>query len=164
MSIFRNLRRLFQTIISRMMNTIVQMEEKGLNSEQAQIEAFYANYEEGGGNKMGKPTGFMEYERETAKAESPLERIHHFNEFHTPLSREKQQPCRAARCMALRRPILSGRYDDRRNGQRLSSEQPGAGVERSGLYSGCWEQAYSQTDEDQHCFPEFTSRVCPASV
>ena len=27
----------------RMMNTIVQMEEKGLSSEQAQIEAFYAN-------------------------------------------------------------------------------------------------------------------------
>ena len=26
-----------------MMNAIVQMEEKGLNSEQAQIEAFYAN-------------------------------------------------------------------------------------------------------------------------
>ena len=24
---------------------------------------------------MGKPTGFMDYERETAKAESPLERI-----------------------------------------------------------------------------------------
>ena len=27
----------------RMMNAIVQMEGKGLNSEQAQIEAFYAN-------------------------------------------------------------------------------------------------------------------------
>ena len=27
----------------RMLNTIVQMEEKGLSSEQAQIEAFYAN-------------------------------------------------------------------------------------------------------------------------
>ena len=27
----------------RMMNTIVQMEEKGLSSEQAQIEAFYVN-------------------------------------------------------------------------------------------------------------------------
>ena len=27
----------------RMMNTIVQMEEKGLSSEQAQIEAFFAN-------------------------------------------------------------------------------------------------------------------------
>ena len=30
----------------RMMNTIVQMEEKGLSSEQAQIEAFYANTKE----------------------------------------------------------------------------------------------------------------------
>ena len=30
-----------------MMNTIVQMEEKGLSSEQAQIEAFYANTREG---------------------------------------------------------------------------------------------------------------------
>ena len=30
----------------RMMNTIVQMEEKGLSSEQAQIEAFYANTRE----------------------------------------------------------------------------------------------------------------------
>ena len=29
----------------RMLNTIVQMEEKGLSSEQAQIEAFYANHE-----------------------------------------------------------------------------------------------------------------------
>lgn len=27
----------------RMLNTIVQMEEKGLSSEQAQIEAFFAN-------------------------------------------------------------------------------------------------------------------------
>lgn len=27
----------------RMLNAIVQMEEKGLSSEQAQIEAFYAN-------------------------------------------------------------------------------------------------------------------------
>ena len=31
----------------RMMNAIVQMEEKGLSSEQAQIEAFYANTREG---------------------------------------------------------------------------------------------------------------------
>ena len=30
----------------RMMNTIVQMEEKGLSSEQAQIEAFYANIQQ----------------------------------------------------------------------------------------------------------------------
>ena len=40
---------------------------------------------------MGKPTGFLEYERKNAKAEAPLERIKHFNEFHTPLSHEEQQ-------------------------------------------------------------------------
>jgi len=37
---------------------------------------------------MGKPTGFMEYDRQTAKAAAPKERIKHFNEFHTPLSKE----------------------------------------------------------------------------
>jgi hypothetical protein len=36
---------------------------------------------------MGKPTGFLDYEREDARAESPKERIKHFNEFHIPLSR-----------------------------------------------------------------------------
>ena len=30
---------------------------------------------------MGKPTGFLDYEREDARAESPKERIKHFNEF-----------------------------------------------------------------------------------
>ena len=40
---------------------------------------------------MGKPTGFLEYERENAKAIHAGERIKNFNEFHIPLSREKQQ-------------------------------------------------------------------------
>ena len=47
---------------------------------------------------MGKPTGFLDYEREEAKAISPKERIKNFNEFHEPLSFEKQR-CQAARCM-----------------------------------------------------------------
>lgn len=34
---------------------------------------------------MGKPTGFMDYKRETSVSEAPLERIRNFNEFHTPL-------------------------------------------------------------------------------
>ena len=49
---------------------------------------------------MGKPTGFMDYERQDKPAESPLERIKHFNEFHTPLSKEEQE-LQGARCMAL---------------------------------------------------------------
>ena len=36
---------------------------------------------------MGKPTGFMDYKRQDKIAETPLERIQHFNEFHTPLSK-----------------------------------------------------------------------------
>ena len=35
---------------------------------------------------MGKPTGFLDYERVEATAVSPKERIKNFNEFHTPLS------------------------------------------------------------------------------
>lgn len=47
---------------------------------------------------MGKPTGFLEYERVEAKAVAPKERIKNFNEFHTPLS-EAEQRCQSARCM-----------------------------------------------------------------
>ena len=40
----------------RMMNTIVQMEEKGLSSEQAQIEAFYANTKKEGNKAIASQT------------------------------------------------------------------------------------------------------------
>lgn len=36
---------------------------------------------------MGKPTGFMDYNREDAEAFSVKERIQNYNEFHTPLSK-----------------------------------------------------------------------------
>ena len=38
---------------------------------------------------MGKPTGFMEYDREISKAVEPKERIKNFNEFHIHLSKGK---------------------------------------------------------------------------
>ena len=38
---------------------------------------------------MGKPTGFLEYERKESVGEAPLKRIKHFNEFHTPLSKKE---------------------------------------------------------------------------
>ena len=49
---------------------------------------------------MGKPTGFLEYKRETSEEISPKERILNFHEFHTPLSRERQR-LQGARCMDL---------------------------------------------------------------
>ena len=59
---------------------------------------------------MGKPTGFMEYDRQTAKAAAPKERIKHFNEFHTPLSKEEQQK-QGARCMACGVPFCQSGMD-----------------------------------------------------
>ena len=40
---------------------------------------------------MGKPTGFLEYKRETAKVLPPKVRIANFKEFRTPLNKEKQK-------------------------------------------------------------------------
>ena len=40
---------------------------------------------------MGKPTGFMEYDRCEAASVEPKERIKNFNEFHVFLSKENQQ-------------------------------------------------------------------------
>ena len=40
---------------------------------------------------MGKPTGFMDYDRRGAESQAPKERIANYNEFHIYLSREEQQ-------------------------------------------------------------------------
>ena len=40
---------------------------------------------------MGKPTGFMEYERRVSRDVSPGQRIKNFNEFHEHLTMEEQQ-------------------------------------------------------------------------
>ena len=40
---------------------------------------------------MGKPTGFLEYERKTSETIPPKERIKNFQEFHIPLSEAEQR-------------------------------------------------------------------------
>ena len=40
---------------------------------------------------MGKPTGFLEYQRKGNPSEAPLERIQHYNEFHPRLSRDERR-------------------------------------------------------------------------
>ena len=47
---------------------------------------------------MGKPTGFLEFERKESRAEAPLKRITIRISIHTPLSR-KEQEIQGARCM-----------------------------------------------------------------
>ena len=57
---------------------------------------------------MGKPTGFLDYERVDSEAVKPKNRIKNFNEFHTPLTIEEQRQ-QAARCMdcGCRNNVLS---------------------------------------------------------
>lgn len=108
---------------------------------------------------MGKPTGFLEYERKNAKVEEPLKRISHFREFRTPLPLEEQQE-QGGRCMECGVPFCQ-------NGEMLAGMASGCPLhnlvpETNDLvYSGNWKQAYERLCKT-HCFPEFTCRVCPA--
>lgn len=108
---------------------------------------------------MGKATGFLEFERKYAQAETPLERIKHFREFHTPLSVEEQQK-QGGRCMDCGVPFCQ-------NGELIAGMVSGCPLhnlvpETNDLvWSGNWKQAYERLSKT-HCFPEFTSRVCPA--
>lgn len=108
---------------------------------------------------MGKPTGFLEYERETSKAVEPKDRIKNFNEFHTPLSKEQQQK-QGARCMACGVPFCQSgmTLDGMASGCPLHNLVP----EWNDLvYVGNWKEAYNRLKKTNN-FPEFTSRVCPA--
>ena len=67
---------------------------------------------------MGKPTGFMEYQRKTGNTVAPLERIKNFKEFHLQLPKKEQQ-MQAARCMACGVPFCQ------------------AGTMIAGMASGC---------------------------
>ncbi|MDE6128379.1 MAG: NAD(P)-binding protein, partial [Lachnospiraceae bacterium] len=108
---------------------------------------------------MGKPTGFMEYERETATAVKPKVRIKNFDEFHEhlPLQRQMQQ---GARCMECGVPFCQ-------SGMTLCGMTSGCPLHNlvpewnDLVYSGNWEQAYKRLKKTNN-FPEFTSRVCPA--
>ena len=108
---------------------------------------------------MGKPTGFMEYDRENAAAVAPKERIKNFNEFHTPLSKEKQR-VQAARCMNCGVPFCQA-------GMNIMGMTSGCPLHNlvpewnDLLYTNNWEQAYNRLTKTNNV-PEFTSRVCPA--
>ena len=108
---------------------------------------------------MGKPTGFMEYQREEAPAFSVYERIKSFNEFHEPLSREEQQK-QGARCMECGVPFCQ-------SGMTLGGMISGCPLNNlipewnDLVFRGAWAQAYHRLKITNN-FPEFTSRVCPA--
>ena len=108
---------------------------------------------------MGKPTGFLEYDRKEAKHEEPLERIRHFREFKKPLSLEEQK-LQGARCMECGVPFCQ--WGNMIAGMASVCPLHNLVPETNDLvYRGKWKQAYERL-EKTHSFPEFTCRVCPA--
>lgn len=101
----------------------------------------------------------MDYARKDKTAEQPLERIRHFNEFYTPLSKEEQE-LQGARCMACGVPFCQ-------SGLNLMGMASGCPLHNlvpewnDLIYNGNWEEAYYRLAKTNN-FPEFTSRVCPA--
>src|SRR5690606_24457892 len=108
---------------------------------------------------MGKPTGFMEFERETPAERPPLERINDFDEFHIHLSADTLQR-QGARCMDCGIPFCH-------TGQLINGMASGCPVNNlipewnDLVYRGLWREALERLLRTNN-FPEFTGRVCPA--
>ena len=108
---------------------------------------------------MGKPTGFLEYDRRGNPGQPPLERIKHWNEFHPQLGEEERRK-QGGRCMECGVPfcqsgvLLAGMF----TGCPLRNLVP----EWNDLvYAGNMDHALSRLRKTNN-FPEFTGRVCPA--
>ncbi len=108
---------------------------------------------------MGKPTGFMEYERELPGDRSPLERVKDWNEFHEHFSNGKLRQ-QGARCMDCGIPFCH-------TGQLISGMASGCPVNNlipewnDLVYRDLWQEALQRLHKTNN-FPEFTGRVCPA--
>ncbi|WP_018922323.1 glutamate synthase subunit beta [Salsuginibacillus kocurii] len=109
---------------------------------------------------MGKPTGFMEYKRETPPKKNPLARVKNWQEFQIVMPEDKLQD-QGARCMDCGVPFC----------------QAGTSMEGSGeigcpvynlipewnelIHQNKWREALARLHKTNN-FPEFTGRVCPA--
>ncbi|MBO8127356.1 MAG: glutamate synthase subunit beta [Firmicutes bacterium] len=108
---------------------------------------------------MGKPTGFMEYDRQLPADRPPLERIQDWEEFHGRLSEEEMRR-QGARCMDCGVPfchsgiLLQGMV----SGCPLNNLIP---EWNDLIYRGQWRKAVKRLLKTNN-FPEFTGRVCPA--
>ncbi len=108
---------------------------------------------------MGKPTGFIEYLRETPLDRSPIERVKDWREFHHHLD-DRSLRNQAARCMDCGVPFCH-------TGKMISGGAAGCPVNNlipewnDLVYRGLWREALDRLHKTNN-FPEFTGRVCPA--
>lgn len=108
---------------------------------------------------MGKPTGFLEFDRILGPSVDPKIRIRDYREFHSPLCEEEQRR-QGARCMECGVPFCQ-------SGMMLGGMVSGCPLNNlipewnDLVYQGSWSQAFDRLRKTNN-FPEFTSRVCPA--
>lgn len=101
---------------------------------------------------MGKPTGFIEYQRKNIPYTPPQTRVRNFLEFKEPPD-EEQLKIQGARCMNCGVPFCQSA-----TGCPIDNLIP----EWNHLvYLGRWREAYERLVKTNN-FPEFTGRVCPA--
>lgn len=99
---------------------------------------------------MGKPTGFLEFDRELPGKRDPKTRINDFNELYLDFDDEKTNQ-QAARCMDCGVPFCH-------TGCPLGNIIPEF---NDAVYHEDWESAIDILQSTNN-FPEFTGRICPA--
>jgi glutamate synthase (NADPH/NADH) small chain len=108
---------------------------------------------------MGKPTGFLEFQRELPPDRSPLERVHDWLEFHDHFPEQKLQD-QGGRCMDCGVPFCH-------TGTLINGLASGCPINNlipewnDLVYRGLWREALERLHKTNN-FPEFTGRVCPA--
>ena len=99
---------------------------------------------------MGKPTGFLEFDRTDRKYAPVDERVKHWREFVVPLA-DAEVKTQASRCMDCGIPYCH-------NGCPVNNQIPDW---NDLVYKGDWQRAALNLHSTNN-FPEVTGRVCPA--
>ncbi|QLH50150.1 MAG: glutamate synthase subunit beta [Candidatus Accumulibacter cognatus] len=99
---------------------------------------------------MGKPTGFIEYQRLAEVSEPAALRLKHYREFVRTLA-DEQAKQQGARCMDCGIPFCN-------TGCPVNNIIPDW---NDLVYRGHWEQALAVLHSTNN-FPDFTGRICPA--
>jgi glutamate synthase (NADPH/NADH) small chain len=108
---------------------------------------------------MGKPTGFLEFQRELPADRTAGSRVADWKEFHEHMP-EADLKKQGARCMDCGIPFCH-------TGQLVSGMASGCPIHNlipewnDLVYRGLWKEALERLHKTNN-FPEFTGRVCPA--
>lgn len=99
---------------------------------------------------MGKPTGFLEYDRELPEKVEVAERVKEYKELYIPFPDQKTHE-QAARCMDCGVPFCH-------SGCPLGNKIPDF---NDAVFREDWNEAFTILKSTNN-FPEFTGRICPA--